>query len=154
MAVRPEQLALLVEGRTGTRSPPVAYPGPAGVLYAPPNADGSRKSCANCCLWAEKDGECLVHPRGLKVSADAVCGYHVFGEPQLFASAIVRPEGIDPKLSGLEEVPGGTSCDLCKYFDDRGLCRAVSDPKTGAPPAKVEPLGCCARWERADDGAV
>lgn len=147
MAVKPEALAVLVGQRTGQRPPPVSYPGPSGVLYAPPNDDGSRKNCGNCSLWAERDMQCLIHSPDVEVGPDMVCGYHVFGEPQMFGSAIIRPTGIAPELSGLESVPGGTSCDECRFFDS-GMCNGVGDPSTGQPPTPVEPLGCCARWER------
>jgi hypothetical protein len=149
VAVRPSQLAVFVEGRTGTPSPQVAYPLPSGVLYAPPNADGSRKGCGNCAFWAENDSLCAIHG-DLPITYDQVCGYHVFGEPQVFATAMIRPQGLDPSLTGLELIPGGTSCDLCRFFDGQSACRAVADPETGYPPMRVEPLGCCARWESID----
>lgn len=149
MGVKPHQLAVLVEGATGTASPAVSLPRPDGVLYAPPNPDGSRKSCGNCCMWAEKDMLCMIHG-SLPITFQMVCGYHVFGQPQLFSTSVIRPDGLPPELTGLEEVPGGTSCDLCRFYDS-GRCRGVSDPSTNRPPAKVEALGCCARWERSEE---
>jgi hypothetical protein len=117
-------------------------PGPAGVLYAPPNKDDSRKSCGNCFMWSG-DKRCLIHDRDLEVSADSVCGYHVFGKP--LKKWVDRGiQALDPALTGLEKVPGGTSCDLCMWFE-KGLCLAVRGPDGN--PAKVQAKGCCARWE-------
>lgn len=146
--IRPAQLAALVTNRTGTSSPPVPLPTPGDVLFAPANADGSRKNCRNCALWFEADELCLVHG-DQRVVGDMVCGYHVFGQPQVYAASVIHPPGMDPALTGLELIPGGTSCDLCEYSGG-GKCRAVADPRTGQPPWRVEPLDCCARWRPSD----
>lgn len=109
-------------------------PQPWGVLYAGPNEDGERKTCENCEFL---EGEfCAV--LGIDVKPDQICGYHV--EKGGYA---------DPDLSGFGTVKGGTSCDRCKFYapkgDGKGLCMAVVDEEN--EPAKVEAMGCCARWE-------
>ena len=147
--VKPSDLAVLVEGQTGYRAPTARLAGPSGVLYSPPNLDGSTKRCANCSLWAETDQQCLIHG-DLAVSGDMVCGYHVYGEPQVFGSSIIRPPGVDPALSGLISAPNGTSCGQCRFVEGPAKaprCAAVADPETGQPGARVHALGCCARWE-------
>jgi hypothetical protein len=35
--------------------------------------------------------------------------------------------------------------------DADGTCRAVSDPTEPRCPARVDALGCCARWRAKDD---
>lgn len=110
-------------------------PEPWGVLYAAPNKDGERKSCSNC-EFLEK-GFCEV--LGMDVDDDDICGYHV-------------PSGeyADPEVSGYGRVKGGTSCDRCRFYQakdkEKGLCMAVVDEDN--EPAKVEGMGCCARWEK------
>ena len=134
-------------------------PEPWGVLLAHPNPDGSRKSCVNCMMWARTD-QCAVHDPDLIITADHVCGYHVFGEPMEVMSDHPGIQHVDPDYSGLDLVPGGTSCDLCIYYEaigenyeaadeDGGWCHQVSAPDMG-PPAPVGPLMCCAAW---DDGS-
>lgn len=118
-------------------------PKPWGVLYAPPNKDGSRKSCKNCFMWSE-DSRCLIHDQNLEILPSSVCGYHCYGKPlKKWIDRGVQP--IDPALSGLIPTQDGTSCDLCMWFED-GICLAVSGPD--GTPAKVQGKGCCARWER------
>ncbi len=151
MPVRPDQLAILVEGKTGLPVGPVPLPRPSDVLYCPPNADGTRKKCGNCALWAESDEKCLLMGTEVSVTGDMVCGYHVNGEPQLYVSTLGGKAMVTPELAGLIRTNdgAGTSCDMCQYYDPRtdkdGLCKAVYDQ---GKPAKVQPLGCCARWVR------
>lgn len=130
-----------------------------GVLYAHPNPDGSRKQCQNCMMWIRRDEDgkpkCMIHPRTLEVTAEMVCGYHVHGAP--LEKRMDHPGGltpVNPRFSGLGVVPGGTTCDLCLYYEAKdeasGLCYAVSkgdEPPLGDPPTPVEAKGCCARWE-------
>lgn len=119
-----------------------------GVLYAPPNPDGSKKKCGNCALFISFAERCAIHSNSLKIIDGMVCGYHVFGVP------MVSAEPIDPKLSGLEDVSDlkGSSCSSCIYFEPtskkNGLCHGVSKAN-GHPPQPVQALGCCGRWERA-----
>lgn len=105
-----------------------------GVLYAAPNEDGERKTCGNCEFL--DDGDCEV--LGIEVEDDQICGYHI--ESGTYA---------DPKVSGFGTVKGGTSCDICRFYEattaDGGNCAAVVDED--GDPAKVEAMGCCARWE-------
>lgn len=103
-----------------------------GVLYAPPNANGQRKACANCMLKDNAQATICKIVRG-KISPEMVCGYHV------------AEGGVKAVDAGLETVQGGTSCDRCKYFDD-GECEAVLG--NDGNHAKVNAKGCCARWER------
>jgi hypothetical protein len=125
-----------------------ALPKPWGVLYARPNPDGNRKACGNCFMWAKTE-RCWIHAPGLKVPADAVCGYHVFGPPSDARPEIELLAPVDPAYSGLEVVEGGTSCDVCRYYETEtpssGRCHAVRDD-VGAF-AEVEAMGCCARFE-------
>jgi len=117
-------------------------PEPWGVLYSPPNKNGERKSCGNCFAWSQ-DKRCLIHDRDLEVTTDQICGYHVFGKPLWkWVNRGVQP--LDPALTGLVRVPGGTSCDICMWFEN-GMCLAVRGPDGN--PAKVQDKGCCARWE-------
>ncbi|MBD3291595.1 MAG: hypothetical protein GF393_01615 [Armatimonadia bacterium] len=130
-------------------------PFPFGVLYADPNPDGSRKSCTNCALW---DGDarqtCMIFDLNVVVTGEMVCGYHVFGArrhpgPDLDAHR-VSMDPVVPEQAGLETVPGGTSCDVCHFYDaGTGRCHLVADPEDPKRDALVDPLGCCAAWRRA-----
>lgn len=125
-----------------------------GVLYAPPNPDGSKKKCGNCAFFIQDAEQCMIHDEDIQITERMVCGYHVFGDPVTleFADAI-SAEPIDPKLSGLEDTGrlDGTSCSSCVFFEGtgpgKGLCHGVAK-EGGQPPQPVQPLGCCARWER------
>lgn len=122
-------------------------PSPPEVLYAPPNPDGSRKRCENCFAWVKGKNRCLYFKSDVSVKKDDICNLHVYGRP--------RTEWIDhgidpltPKSVGLvKAVDDGTSCDTCKYFD-YGYCKAV---EVDGKSAKVDKLGCCARWVRKED---
>jgi len=143
--IDPRKLHVLVSGRPAEVSPIAPLPTPEGCVYTPPNADGSRKICGNCTLWAQVDLRCLLHGP-LQVDQDMVCGYHVYGEPQEHQDAItLTMQPLTTAQSGLGPVSGGVSCDTCRYFD-HGKCIAIADPTTGRAPANVEALGCCARW--------
>lgn len=111
--------------------------------------------CQNCALWLQSDQQCYIHSPDVVAAPEAVCGYHVFGRPYPGGYGEDWWEGrnimfVTPELSGLETVPGGTSCDICIHYsptnDSQGTCQAVTDPETGTS-ATVEPLGCCTRWE-------
>lgn len=126
---------------------------PAHVLYARPNPDSSRKQCANCILWQSAGEQCQIHDADVMAPADAVCGYHVFGQPD---GALNRTnmDPVPPELSGLEQVPGGSSCDRCVFFDaqgtTQGICMALNDPDVPEAHPVVEALGCCCRFELSD----
>ena len=108
------------------------------VLYAQPNPDGSNKSCGNCPLWRADAERCLIHEASQLVTADMVCGYHFYGQP--LADLPAGAELIDPipaKLTGLETVKGGTSCDSCLWYA-AGSCGLLRE--------RVHPKGCCAAW--------
>jgi len=132
-------------GRPVEDTEPVPLPSPGDVLYAGPNPDGSRKKCGNCFLW-RTDESCSVHRPEIMVPGNAVCGYHVFGQPQDFPFAEAM---LTPAETGLVQTLDGTSCDLCKYYQPvsrtLGSCRAVQDPGSGTS-AVVRALGCCSRW--------
>jgi hypothetical protein len=118
------------------------------VLYAKPNPDGSTKTCGNCTLWS-RDGKCSIHAPDVPVSEDHICGHHVNGEPASKQAPRENLDPVDPKTSGLKVVPGGTSCEGCKFFDgvaDKGVCHGV-DRNEDASPAVVEAKGSCTRWE-------
>lgn len=140
--VRPAQLATLVAAQTGTTAPQAPPPTPVEVAYAPPNLDGSRKNCVNCYQWAQADQQCAIHG-DMPIEPDLVCVYHVFGQPQMFSTAFIKPPAMDPAVTGLVRAPNGSSCDLCRFFD--GTCRAVVDPQTMRIPFRSKPLGCCNR---------
>lgn len=122
-----------------------------GVLYATPNHDGSAKKCGNCAFWVKDHERCVLHRRSLVIPQGFVCGYHVEGSlSETSPFNFVTP--LDPALSGLEDAKAidGTSCGTCRFFEhlegSKGLCHGVA-AKSGEPPAKVEILGCCGRWE-------
>lgn len=125
-----------------------------GVLYAPPNPDGSKKKCGNCAFFVPEAEECMIHDGSIEVAEGMVCGYHVFGKTlSIRSSEAIRADPIDPKLSGLEDVSDldGTSCGSCRFFEStgrgKGVCHGVAKA-SGQPPQPVQELGCCARWER------
>jgi hypothetical protein len=129
-----------------------------GVLYAPPNLDGSRKKCFNCALFIEATNRCMIHSENVEVLPGMVCGYHVFGMPDTMNPLVVQSP-IDPKLSGLEDVSDldGTNCGTCVYFErtastapGKGVCHGVAKAN-GRPPQPVQEMGCCARWERSEE---
>ncbi len=157
------EIPLPIVGQDVVKDAPL--PEPWGVLLAHPNPDGSRKSCVNCMMWARTD-QCAIHDPDLIIEADHICGYHVFGTPMEVMPT--RPsihdqpniQYVDPDYSGLDSVPGGTSCDLCMYYEpigenyeadgvEGGLCHQISALDEN-PPAPVGPLMCCAAW---DDGS-
>ena len=119
-----------------------AMPEPSGVLYTNPNPDGSRKNCKNCVMFASKAEQCYIFAPDKTITADMVCGYHVYGKPLEVFEKRIPMDPVVTDLAGLEVVKGGTSCDNCVAYRD-GECLAVY--KDGKP-AKVEALGCCARW--------
>lgn len=161
MALIPrDRLAALLGPRTpdnGDRPARVPYPPLSGVLYAGPNPDGTRKACSNCYKWIVT-GQC-VEVAG-EINPTQVCGYHVFGKPQV-STPLMRSDtelimpGMTAEEAGLIETPGGegTSCELCRFFTPDGqdpmlgLCNAVGSVD-GLPPVVVDAFGCCARWER------
>lgn len=118
-------------------------PPPWGVLYQPPNPDGSRKKCGNCVFWVRGDpGKCVIHEKSIDVYKDHICGYYVYGRPKSEWVGLEEIEPVKPKYSGLERILGGTSCDTCKAFDN-GSCHMVY---VEGNPAKVDAKACCARW--------
>ncbi len=125
-----------------------------GVLYTKPNPNETSKMCANCIMWSSEDQRCSFHPEDLEVPYNAICGYHVFGQPMEFRMDHPFMDPVDPKLSGFEVVPNGTFCGSCVYYEPtserKGKCWAVAK-KDGKPPQEVDLLGCCARWEEAKD---
>lgn len=123
-------------------------PEPWAVLYAKPNLDGSRKKCSNCVFWVV-DSRCVLHKKDLVISEDFICGYHVYGSPLNDWKQFKSIDPLDPDLSGLERIEGGTSCDTCKWSyekDDKNWCKAVMG-KDGKD-AEIQPKGCCSRWEK------
>ena len=179
MDIPSKKLLVLVEDRTGRPSAgPVPLPTKSDVLYEPSTQplvslrarapyDGTRplgtptrptgsvgKRCDNCRLWAEREERCLLMGRDVEVLASNVCGYHVAGDPQLYVTALSGEGTLAPELAGLIEAPSrGTTCDGCSYYDPRGadvgLCRAVAGDDGRA--ARVDALGCCARWRAKAD---
>ncbi len=132
----------------------IPRPLPGDVLYVAPNPDKTRKMCENCFMWQSARQTCMIHDPGVIVVADMVCGYHVFGKPQTNGCVLQDAQFVEPETSGLEQVPGGTSCDNCKNYrrhaTTQGSCVAVADPEDPNADAMVEALGCCTRWRAAD----
>jgi len=91
---------------------PAGLPPLWGSMYAHPNTDGSRKNCKNCIMWSQ-DKRCSIHPEDLEILSTAVCGYHIFGNPMDKRMDHPGMKTVDPKFSGLENIPGGTTCDVC-----------------------------------------
>jgi hypothetical protein len=95
--------------------------------------------------------QCHIHDSGVPVPGDAICGYHVSGQP-MTAGPLSREnmDPVQPEHSGLEKVVGGTSCDLCAYYSPRGqmqgVCRAVKGFELEEENSLVQSLGCCTRW--------
>lgn len=118
------------------------------VLYVPPLPDKARKNCSNCCMFVTS-GSCQLHGPKTKISPQAVCGYWVGGKPRP-QRLLVDVDYVNPSLSGLDIVKGGTSCDTCKWFEaaqpGKGTCHGVRN-ESGSGLASVEARGCCARWE-------
>jgi hypothetical protein len=110
-------------------------------------------------MWASKDQQCEIHDFNIVVTKEHTCGYYVHGKPH--PKRMHKPDGVDvspvdPKHSGLDKVPGGTSCDNCEYYKNpkmgKGTCIVVqegagAEGSTGKL-ATVEGKGCCARWEK------
>ncbi len=145
-------------GRGDALDAPVPKPTPGQVLYAHPNPDGTRKSCGNCVMWMADMEQCHIHDSDVSVLVDAICGYHVFGTPMTGVSNLSREnmDPVEPELSGLERVPGGISCDRCKYYvqagQQQGKCRAVRVTNAPeAPSALVASLGCCTLWTEKEE---
>lgn len=120
-------------------------------LYAPPNPDRSRKACGNCLFWLPEREECFLHDASVTATADSVCGYHVFGAPMEPVPSRENMAPVTPELSGLEQVPDGTSCDSCAHYsggEQSGVCGLLWDKTDGTPvPAEVQALGCCCAWQ-------
>lgn len=128
---------------------------PVHVAYVHPNPDGSRKMCENCFLWQQSDNGCFIHEAGIVATPESVCDYHVYGRPfqggdgDFLQRTNMSP--VTPEESGLEQVPEGTSCDRCRYYESQGslggLCLALDDPDNPGAHPPVEALGCCNRFE-------
>lgn len=154
-----ERLAALIRppAEEDERPQRIPYPTASGSLYAPPNPDGSRKTCSCCWKFLFSSGTCLEV--GGTLDPQGVCGYHAYGKPQ--ATKILIGAQLDSSApnrqytkeeAGYIPTPhgGGTSCDNCRFFqptqDKEGLCNALA-ADDGWPPIIVEERGCCARWE-------
>lgn len=122
-------------------------PSPAEVVYAGPNLDGSRKRCENCFAWVKGKNRCIYFKNDISVKKDDICNLHVYGRPRTEWT----DKGIDPldpdSVGFVKSVGDGTSCDTCKAYD-YGYCKMV---EVDGKSAKVDKLGCCARWTRKGD---
>jgi len=154
MALKPRHLLVLAgqgDKQDDENKPRAPLPEAWGVLYAPANPDASRKACENCAMF-QPPRICAIHSADVEVGLDFVCGYHVYGQPNSMPMGLALGAGVEPEYSGLVLVTGGTSCDICKYYEPlspkRGVCSAVVTPE--GVPAPVEALGCCSRWESRD----
>ena len=126
-------------------------PMPNGALYRHPNPDGTRKRCGNCVMFIESEDRCFIHPPDLEVAGDMWCGYHIFGKPMAGSTLREGMQAVTPDISGLRRVGAGAACAGCQFYKDQGtgtgLCYGVSRPDDRQPPAPVELLGNCARYE-------
>ena len=122
-------------------------PAPWGALYVKPMESKENRHCDNCMMWS-KDDRCAIHAEDQEVKHDDICGYHVVGKPMDKRMEHEGMEAVDPEYSGLDNVPDGTACDNCKWYEahgeNMGLCHALEAGGTHAP---VQAKGCCARWE-------
>lgn len=138
-------------GALGQRQEGAPLPAPDGALYRRPNPDGSRKSCRLCIMWVSEENKCVIHPKDVEVTADMVCGFHVYGEPikKWMDHPGIQP--VTPDLSGLQIVGAGAVCASCRFYEDggngAGLCWGVSKPEDRRPPQPVELMGWCSRYE-------
>ncbi len=119
------------------------------VVYTPPNPDGSRKLCNNCCLYVRPAFRCILHAKSQVVIPHAVCGYHVFGRVLEAQPAGFLALALTPQQSGLIPTTG-TSCDRCVWYEPTrgkagGVCHGAQED---GEPAPVEALGCCSRWAK------
>lgn len=155
--IDPDKIEALIQIRREPPSDPVReqripYPRADQALYASPNPDGSRKACRNCWKWVTT-GNCLEVAG--EIEGTQVCGLHVFGTPQPVVPIGAPSLKPSPAEVGLIETPAGegTCCALCRFFEQEngtqwGLCKALGADQDAMPPVVVEPLACCARWER------
>lgn len=120
-----------------------------GILYAAPNPDDSRKQCLNCMMWASEQNRCQIHEEGEEVTADHICGYHVYGTPMPERMEHEGMTAVPPELSGLDLVEGGTSCDICAYVLEGELCSVAVG--TDGKLLAINSKGCCARWDRGSE---
>lgn len=142
--------------RGGEPDEPVRLPVLSNYLYKQPNPDGTRKLCANCHEWLSQLQACKIHDEAALATADSVCGYHVYGTPspiEEFSRGNML--AIQPEYSGLRQVVGGASCDLCTHYQRggslQGACLATQDfDEIGTNPV-VAALGFCARFEAQDE---
>lgn len=121
-----------------TRAP---LPTKAEALYVGPA--GGRKGCHNCVLWLKITERCSIHKPDIRVESDHVCGYWIGGIPHTEKSPLTQVMFVTPELSGLMKVPGGTSCNRCRWSTRESTCQALQE---GGKPAQIQALGCCSRW--------
>ncbi len=130
-------------------SKPGPLPTYSEAVYKHPNPDGSRKSCANCIMFAKDENRCVIHPSDLVVRSHYYCDYHVFGAPATQGTAHPGMRAVDPAFSGLRLAGGGLSCDLCIYYsphdNDQGHCTALTPEEGSTRHAPVAALASCAR---------
>lgn len=128
-------------------------PAPWGVLYSPPNKDGSKKKCGNCFAWVKGMDRCIILPKNKVVTEKMTCGYHVYGTPRTEWPDF-GIQAVDPKLAGLVTTKNGSCCGDCKHYEkedeNKGECYKVSKIDGQKKEAIVERLGCCAAWSSKD----
>ena len=125
------------------------------AVYEPPAGLGAKiesKACSNCALWS-LDKRCGIHAPDRIVFAWDGCSYHVSGFPTKRRLPIQMKPPLDPKLSGLNPYPGGTSCGQCAFFapDAKGPlgdCYRIRQDNVIAY-ARVHRMGCSSRFVSA-----
>lgn len=119
------------------------------VCYVRPMKGNAGRRCGNCIMWFRDDASCAILPPKHRADADDVCNYHVPGAPMPGPRREHKGgiEYLDPGLAGFISGPQeGTKCGNCRFLDGT-TCQVVLS-RHGGPKAKVEPGGCCNRWQK------
>lgn len=126
-----------------------------GAGYKRPNPDGSRKKCSNCMFWVMPHTECHLHGIDTIITDDMSCGHHIYGTPQSKSPERVGIQTMLPEDSGLVQLRGGTSCDLCSHYrptpgQPSGVCSARYEHEPPYAHPVVQALARCASWNPSD----
>ena len=117
------------------------------VLYL--HVIGTDYTCAECPWWLSSE-QCVLHGRGVRISATGSCGFWVPSE-ELTSSERSKlgraPLGLVTQYqSGYEDSVDGFSCKRCDAFVPGGNCRVVDRLSEGDDPGRIDPDACCSAW--------